>query len=202
MILEARSAISGSPGLARLVARINASEVPLELIERADIGCVYCTASLDPEPYLGEIAVIAGPPPPTAPGRVTASGRRRAIWVTPRSWLLLCPLADEEELIEAFAGAFTEHTIHACRYSDQLCWLELVGADAENLLRAGSFLSLDGHGQAPGTVRRGQLAAVTVIIHRQGEICWLLGVERSNAHYLVDWLISSARQKLLIGGRQ
>jgi len=195
MTLEARSALGGFAGLARLVSGFGGPGAGAELIERADIGCLLCSASVEPGPHLAAIERIAGIMPPVGPGRVVVSGLRQAIWVSPRSWLLLCPLGDEEDILWSFADNFAGREIHACRYSDQLCWLELCGAGAEDLLRVGSFLSLDGKGLEAGFARRALLAGIAPIIYREEASRWLLGVERSSARYLVDWLVAASQQK-------
>lgn len=202
MTLEARSALGGFAGVAQIVAKLGAPEVPVELVNRADIGCLLCTAAVEPDPHRAKVAEITGVSPPVRPAPVFSSGLRQAIWMTPRSWLLLCPLSEEEELLWALADAFPDCAIHACRYSDHLCWLELSGPGAEALLCAGGFLSLDGRGPAPGSAKRGLLAGIAVVIHREEAARWLLGVERSRARYLVDWLTATARQQEAIRRRR
>jgi heterotetrameric sarcosine oxidase gamma subunit len=199
MTLEARSALGGFAGLARVVGGLGSQGAETELIDRADIGCLLLSTSVEPRLYLAAIEAIAGVVPPVGPGPVGTRGLRQAIWMTPRSWILLCPLGDEEEILWSFADGFPERDVHAFRYSDQLCWLELCGAGAEDLLRAGSFLSLDGSGLATGWAKRGLVAGITPIIYREEECRWLLGVERSNARYLVDWLTAAAQQKDAVG---
>ena len=119
----------------------------------------------------------------------------RAIWMSPRSWLLVCPLSEEEELLWTLSDGFPERAIHACRYSDQICWLELSGPGADPLLRAGGFLALEGRDPAPGSAKRALLAGIAVVIYREEAARWLLGVERSRARYLVEWLAETARQQ-------
>jgi heterotetrameric sarcosine oxidase gamma subunit len=202
MTLEARSALGGFADLARLAPGFNDSASSVELIERADIGCLLCTTAGDPDLHRTTVRQIAGIAPPATAGEVTTGGLRRAIWMTPRSWLLLCALGDEDDLIWAFADAFADRSVHSCRYSDQLCWLELSGDNAEGLLRSGSFLSLDGSGLAPGTAKRGLLAGIAVVFCREEQTRWLLGIERSRAIYMADWLAEAAHQQQALRGRR
>lgn len=201
MTLEARSALGGIPGLARVRPVFTGRQIACELIERSDLGCLLCSAAVEPAAHLAAIEAAAGVKFPMGPGPVASRGLRRAVWMSPRSWLLLCPLGDEDEILWSFTDSFADRGIHASRYSDQLCWLELVGQESEDLLRTAGFLSLDADDPVVGSARRGRLAGVAALVFREEEVRWLLGIERSYAGYMVEWLAATVRQKDSIGGR-
>jgi len=111
---------------------------------------------------------------------------RRAIWLTPRSWLICCD--SESELIERVESAFPDKLVHATLFTDALCWLELWGPAAIDLLTEGGFVSLERNGLPVGHAKRTPIAQIPVVVVRESADTWLLGMERSRASYFVQWL--------------
>jgi heterotetrameric sarcosine oxidase gamma subunit len=114
------------------------------------------------------------------------------LWLTPRSWLVHCPALEEEALAEEIARSFPQKSVHAALYGDALSWFELSGARAAAVLADGAFVSLDRGGLRPGCVKRTLFAGVSVVIVREAENAWLLGVEASRARYLATWFEAAA----------
>jgi heterotetrameric sarcosine oxidase gamma subunit len=108
--------------------------------------------------------------------------------MSPRSWLILGPLADEGVLLAGINGAFPDKLVHAVPYSDGLAWFELSGSGARDLLTEGGFLSLERDGLGVGRVKRTLIAHIAVVVVRESGDVWLVGVERSRARYFVRWL--------------
>lgn len=190
MSLEARSALGDRFGVASTIAELAGPGV--KLIERADLGTVLCVSAVDATAILDRLSQAIGLPCPAAAGETSSQGARTALWLSPRSWLIQCLPKDEDSLVDAVNNKFTDKTVHASRFSDYLCWLELSGPGAGGLCKHMGFMSFEFGGLPAGRVKRTLLAAVTVVIVRRTADIWWLGVERSRARYLVDRLTAGA----------
>ena len=142
-------------------------------------------------------SVACGLQLPARPGAIgtgsEATGRRLAVWLTPRSWLIHCPLEEEGKLIERIQAAFPDKLAHAVSFTDAVCWMELSGADAWDLLTEGGFVSLARGGVPIGQAKRTLIAQVAIVLIHQDADSWLLGIERSRAPYFVAWLSRVAK---------
>lgn len=162
------------------------------LRERADLGTVLVTTAMEPEPVSGVLEAVVGFPLPARAGPMHSHDTMRAVWRSPRAWLIQCPVAAEEPLVASVNTPFPEREVIACAYGDALCWLDLAGPGAEDLLREGGFISLDSGGLPVGHGKRGLLAGVAVTILHEASEHWQLGVERNVAGYFVHWLATVA----------
>jgi heterotetrameric sarcosine oxidase gamma subunit len=188
--LLAQTALGSPFGVANLVKEFRAEDVSLR--ERADIGAVLVTAAVDGagvSSAIGDTARIELPP---VPGMIAKGGDRTVLWLSPRSWLIQCPVAEEVALVGAINDAFPDKLVHAVRFGDALCWLELTGSGARELLTEGGFLSLERDGLAAGRAKRTLIAQIAVVLVHESESVWLVGVERSRVRYFVQWLSSAA----------
>jgi heterotetrameric sarcosine oxidase gamma subunit len=170
------------------------------LTECADIGCILLNSAVDTKEVTSAIADTLGfevPANATAPER---SGSNAAVWLTPRSWLILCPVSEEFQLITRINAAFPDKRVHASAFTDYLCWLKLGGKEADALLTSGGFLSLEISGLKLGYAKRTVLAGIPVVVIRDGEAEWTLGVERSRSSYFVGFLCDSAKRERGIAG--
>lgn len=173
------------------VARLATGAVVLS--ERADIGCVLLNATTDPARFYDPAGVLTGVELPRAPGAVGRSGHRQAIWLTPRSWLVLCELEAEEVLVTRINAAFTDKSLHAAHFADYLCWLELSGPRSHAVLRDSSFISLDRAGLSLHHAKRTLVAGIAAIVVSTGVDAYLIGVERSRARYFADRILDMTR---------
>jgi heterotetrameric sarcosine oxidase gamma subunit len=190
MKLQARAAFEATFGVAAAVPAITGERVAVR--ERADIGCVLLTAAVDVAQVVYPANVAVGVDLPLAPGRVHRGSGRTAVWLSPRSWLVHCTVEEEGELVRRVNGAFAGKLLHAARFTDALCWLELSGSGALGLLTEGGFVSLEQAGLAIGYAKRTLVAQVAVIVLRESENVWLVAVERSRVRYFMDWLRAAA----------
>lgn len=190
MNLEARSALGGRLGVASPIAELTGPGV--KLIERADLGTVLCVTAGDATAILDRLSQAIGLPCPAAAGETSSKGGRTALWLSPRSWLIQCLPEDEDSLVDAVNDRFADKIVHASRFTDYLCWLELSGPGADGLCKRMGFMSFEFGGLPVGHVKRTLLAAVTVVIARRTADIWWLGVERSRTRYLVDRLAAGA----------
>lgn len=184
--LQARSSLGAALGTAGAVAGFKVDRVSLQ--ERADIGCVLVTAAVEGASVLSAVSEVARVELPSMPGRFGRAGGRMALWLSPRSWLIQCRLAQEGVLVGGINGAFPDKLVHAVPFGDALCWLELSGATAGDLLREGGFLSLERDGLGVGRAKRTLIAQIAVIVVHESESVWVVGVERSRARYFARWL--------------
>jgi heterotetrameric sarcosine oxidase gamma subunit len=161
------------------------------LLARREMGCLLVNSSLDAAAVVKDIAAVVRFEFPVEPGTTTDGQSLRALWLTPRSWLLHCPRGEESALEREFDAAFQDKRVHAMAYSDHLSWFELSGSESLNRLTAGGFVSLERDGLSVGRVKRTALAGIEVIVFRTAAATWLLAVERSRARYFVTWIASS-----------
>jgi heterotetrameric sarcosine oxidase gamma subunit len=158
------------------------------LLARPEMGCLLVNSSLDAAAVVKDIAAVVRFEFPVEPGTTTYAQSLRALWLTPRSWLLHCSSAEESALEREFGAAFQDKRVHAMTYSDHLSWFELSGSESLNRLTAGGFVSLERGGLSVGRVKRTALAGIDVTVFRAGAETWLLAVERSRARYFVTWI--------------
>lgn len=184
MMLEALSPLGGAFGEPHALADITLAEVT----ERSDLGALLITAIEPGSERAKSIGLAIGCSLPMTHGLVVECGDKRAIWLTPRSWLILCNPSDEEHISRSVQAKFPDRTVLASRFSDALGWLTLEGERAEALLTQGSFVTFDATGLAVGSAKRTLVAGIPVVIQRESEMRWTVGVERSRAQYFVDWL--------------
>lgn len=156
--------------------------------ELTDRGAVLCSVAGAPGPEAPRLSQLLACPLPEHSGQSGRVGEREAIWLSPRSWLVLCARDDEMGITAAVAAAWPDRFVHAAPYGDALCWLSLSGADAEAALRQGGFLTLDAGGFPVHNAKRTLLASIPALLIRDGVDTWRIGIERSRARYFTGWL--------------
>lgn len=184
MMLEAMSALGGSFGTRAALAEITLADAQ----ERSDIGAVLVTVTRPSAAFAKKLSKALGCDLPSIHGEMTKVDSKHAIWLTPRSWILICAPDTEADLVAAVTKAFPGHEAHASRFTDALGWLTLEGASVDALLRQGGFISLQSEGLPVGQAKRTLLAGIPAVILRDTETQWTIGVERSRARYFADWL--------------
>ncbi|SNT75597.1 sarcosine oxidase subunit gamma [Paracoccus seriniphilus] len=184
MMLDAMSALGNSFGSPAALADITHAKAQ----ERSDMGAVLITVTGPGADFAADLAQALGCDLPRTHGAMAHSGDLCAIWLTPRSWILLCPPEAEADLLGAVATAFPDRTAHASRFTDALGWLTLEGAGVEDLLHQGGFISLQAEGLPVGHAKRTLLAGIPAVVLHEGETRWTIGVERSRCRYFTDWL--------------
>ncbi len=187
MNFSSRSALGNAFGHIHNLTLPKATEVTLS--ELANIGCVLLSAATD-TPDTAHAKACLGIDLPGAPSAVMRAADRTGIWLTPRSWLLLCDPDDEAAICDRVSAAFPDRTLHASPFTDSLCWFSLTGEQSEDLLRQGSFISLSKGGLPVGCAKRTPINGIATILYREDDLTWLIGVERSRATYFHHWLDS------------
>ena len=188
--LQPQSALGTSFGTASLIGGFSSNSVFLR--ERSDIACILLTTAVDSSTIASSASQAAGLELPLTPGPINSAPPRRAIWLSPRSWLIHCRLEEENDLVTYLNAAFPNKLAHAAPFTDYLCWLELSGAPALDLLTEGTFLSLDRGGLPVGHAKRTLIAQISAVVVHERESVWLVAVERSRARYFADWLTAAA----------
>jgi heterotetrameric sarcosine oxidase gamma subunit len=156
--------------------------------ERADIGCVMLTSAVEGLEIAAAASAAAGVELPRDSGAVGSGGGLAALWLSPRCWIIRCAIDEEPDLVARLSSAFPDKLAHATVFTDSLCWLELSGARALELLTDGGFVSLERDGLPVGHAKRTLIAQVAALVVRERESTWLVAVERSRARYFVTWL--------------
>jgi heterotetrameric sarcosine oxidase gamma subunit len=178
---------------AAFVSGFNSESATLR--ERADIGCVLLTAAVRSADIPNSASAAAGVELPLVPGVIKASVGREALWLSPRSWLIRCRSEEELDLVLHLNATFPDKLAHAAAFTDALCWFELSGAGAFDLLTEGAFVSLERGGLPVGHAKRTLIAQIAAIVVREGKSVWLVAVERSRARYFVDWLSAASESR-------
>ncbi|MGF6933652.1 heterotetrameric sarcosine oxidase gamma subunit [Paraburkholderia sp. UCT70] len=171
------------------------------LTERSDIGCILLNSAVDTKEVVSSIADSLGFEVPVSAAIPSGHGPGAVVWLTPRSWLIPCPVSEEFGLIARINAAFPDKRVHASAFSDYLCWLEIGGKEAHTLLTSAGFLSLEIAGLKTGHAKRTLLAGIPVVVVRNGDARWTLGVERSRLVYFTGFLRDSAARERAIAGR-
>ena len=162
------------------------------LVERSDIGCVLVTTAIDIDTGMAVKAGNGRLELPRRPGAVVQDGSRFALWLSPRSWLIQCNFAEERDLVRDLNSGYPDKLLYAVSFTDALCWLELSGSGALDLLLEGGFISLERAGLEIGHAKRTLIAQVSAIVMRQDATTWLVAIERSRAEYFCEWLSAAA----------
>jgi heterotetrameric sarcosine oxidase gamma subunit len=162
------------------------------LTERSDIGCISLNCAIEMDAAVARLEEVIGMALPRAAGATAHIEHKTALWLTPRSWLIQCRVDHEFQLAALINTAFEDKSIHAALFTDYLCWMELRGPRAWELLADGGFISLELDGLPSGNAKRTLLAGIPVIIVRDSSDGWTIGIERSRARYFVDWLREAA----------
>jgi heterotetrameric sarcosine oxidase gamma subunit len=191
--LEPQSVFGGLFGAASRLSQFKSERAILR--ERSDIGCVLLTVAAEGPEATARASRACNLELPLAPGAVTMTAGRTALWLTPRSWLIHCDLLEEDDLLERIAEAFPDRLAHGALFTDAVCWFELFGPAALDLLAEGGFVSLERGGLPVGHAKRTLIAQVAVVLIRQAEDSWLLAVERSRSTYFVQWLSAAAEAR-------
>ena len=191
MKLTPESTLGASFGATGMAAPLSGAAM---LRERADIGCLLLTSAVDTDvTAVAAASTAVGIDLPREAGRIQTSDRRLALWLSPRSWLVHCPIDEEIGLTARVNGAFPGKRVHAVCLTDHFCWIELSGRGSSGLLEQGAFLSLEPGGLAAGHAKRTAVAGIAAILVHRGDNVWLVAVERSRARYFADWLMACAR---------
>jgi heterotetrameric sarcosine oxidase gamma subunit len=186
MKLQARSVLDGSFGSANELRGFAAQKATLT--ELSDMGCVLFTVASLSTDVVDSASNAAGVELSVNPGEVKIAAGRAAIWLSPRSWLIQCGVNDEANLMAALNEAFPDKIAHAVSFTDALCWFDVSGEAALELLTEGSFISLERGGLSISHAKRTLISQIAAVVVRQSESVWQVAVERSRAVYFVDWL--------------
>ncbi len=174
-------------------ALLGACREDVSIVERDSDGCVLLTSAVEAEKIIEVLSRALTMNIPTAPGTVSEEGDRTVSWLSPRSWLVHTAADEADDVIEAVGRAFPERRVHASSYGDHMCWFDIKGKGAEDLLRQGGFLSLERAGLPVNAIKRTLVAGIPLLIRRCAENVWQVGVERSRADYFVGWMTETQR---------
>ena len=138
-------------------------------------------------------AYLAGIPLPLTPNRVAATGALRVLWLGPDEWLVTAD-GDAPDLLPRLERAVADRRAAVTDLSSSRVIIEVRGSGARELLAAGCGLDLHPRVFAPGQCAQTLLARVPVILDQLDEAPphYRVLVRRSNASWLVDWMIDAA----------
>jgi heterotetrameric sarcosine oxidase gamma subunit len=168
------------------------------LVERADIGCLLVGSAVKSREVANRLYEATGIAFPLEACAVLGESGRRALWLTPRSWLIHCAIDDVKTLAFHINCAYPDKLVHATSYSDCLCWLEPCGPEALGPLYEAAFVSLEREGLVMGRAKRTVLCGLPAIILHDRADKWLFGIERSFARYFASWWAAAAARSRTI----
>ena len=130
---------------------------------------------------------------PLTPNTTSVKEDRRALWLGPNEWLIVCPADQAGSLDQALrnglAGAFSS----IVDVSANRTVLEIRGVRARDLLAHGVPIDLDRRSFGANRCAQTLLAKAQVIIERKGdEPAFHVYVRSSFASYVADWLLDAA----------
>jgi heterotetrameric sarcosine oxidase gamma subunit len=194
MKLLPRSTLDAIFGVSTTIPEFIGRDAGSAMRERADIGCLLLNVAVYPFIGMTELHAAVGLEFPLNAGAITEAHPNRVLWLTPRSWLIQCPVDAEWTLERRINEAIPDKRVHAALYTDYLCWFELCGIESGDLLRRHGFVSLERGGLPLGHAKRTLVAGIAAVVVREGENAWLVGVERNRAHYFADTLVADSRE--------
>jgi sarcosine oxidase subunit gamma len=190
MTLRPQSVLAAAFGGRSAAGRLGTQQATLT--ELSDAGCALFTAVSLIDDRVRVANEVVGVALPIDAGKIQFAASRMALWLSPRRWLIRCHVDEEASLVAALNEAFPDKLAHAVPFTDALCWFELAGEAAAELLTEGSFISLERGGLPVGHAKRTLVAQIPAVLIRQSEDIWQVAVERSRAAYFADWLRSAA----------
>ena len=138
---------------------------------------------------------VFGPPLPLLACRAAQADARAALWLGPDEWLLLAPAGEASAVQAGIAGALGDVPHALVGVGHRNVALELTGAHASLVLNAGCPLNLAASAFPVGMCTRTVLAKAPIILWRTAPTTFHLGIWRSFAPYVWDYLLE-ARTRL------
>ena len=147
----------------------------------------------------GETALLAGQAfgvaLPNQACRAARAGDRAALWLGPDEWLLISPPDPAVQVETIIAGALGDTPYSIVGVGHRNFALQIEGPRAARVLNAGCPLNLDLEAFPDGMCTRTVLAKAQVVLWRTGPETFYIGVWRSFAPYVWDYLVE-ARARL------
>lgn len=139
---------------------------------------------------MGEVFGVALPP---GPCRAATQGGRAALWLGPDEWLLVADPA-EADMVEAELAALCDHQpASLVDVSHRNGFFLLSGPLAARILNAGCPLDLHPRNFPVGMCTRTVLGKAEIILWLTAPETFWIGVWRSYASYVRDFLVESRR---------
>jgi sarcosine oxidase subunit gamma len=132
---------------------------------------------------------------PLTPCRAERHADRAALWLGPDEWLLIAPAYQEASIEAEFATALADTPCAIVGVGHRNVAMALAGFRATEVLNAGCPLDLDEAAFPVGMCTRTVLAKAEIILWRTGPQDFTIGVWRSFAPYVREFLIE-ARTRL------
>ena len=134
-----------------------------------------------------------------APQTASAGDNCALLWLTPREWLLACPVSQTESHRAALTRQLATCLAAVTDMSDALGVCELSGTRCADVLMSGCTLDLRVDAFSAGRCGRTGLADIPVILWNPGKEPFSIRciVDRSHARHLADWLADAAGRPVL-----
>lgn len=128
---------------------------------------------------------------PISPNTVSEADSRRLYWLGPDEWLLHCDLDRAQALGNSLREACGELHAAITEVSDYYTVLQLVGPQAEQLIRKGCPLDIHPDVFAANDFAQTRFGHASILLHKLDDgQTWNIQVRWTYAEYVWDYLVS------------
>jgi len=165
------------------------------LSEISDRGVIDLRGQTDDAKFMAATKSVLGVALPVAPRTSATKGDVTVLWFSVDHWLVTLPRAETSKVLDALQKKTKSLFAFACDVSDARAIIRVAGDGVREVLMKGTSVDLTSPDISTGTVRRILFAEVAAACHVvDGDAGTLdLYVFRSNADYVWEWLLATAR---------
>lgn len=169
----------------------------IKVSERKGRGMIDLRGKMSDAKFKSGVKAVLGMDLPDQPRSVASSGEIDVLWLSIDQWLISCPFAETQKLMDALAEklAGTHHL--TVDMSAARTIITLAGDGVREVLMKAVPVDLTGPQYHQATVRRLRFGDVAAMVHLRENACDLY-VFCSYANYAWDWLEKTARSSSAI----
>ena len=124
---------------------------------------------------------------PIKPNSFVSQGNLKILYVGPDHWILMAPIADEQQLISALRPYDCPASISIVLISDTLTFFNIEGSDAFNIMSIASPLNLNSDAFTSEAATFSEVFGLRALILRHGD-GYQFAVDRSFGDMVSDYL--------------
>ncbi len=165
------------------------------LAEVSDRGVIDLRGQTDDTKFMAAAKSALGVALPVTPRTSATKDDVTVLWFSVDHWLVTLPRAETTKILKALQTKTKGQFASACDVSDARAIIRIAGDGVREVLMKGTSVDLTSPEISTGTVRRMLFAEVAAACHVVDEDAATLDlyVFRSNADYVWEWLLATAR---------
>lgn len=183
---------------ARFESPLAGREVPADtyvsMREISERGMIDLRGSAADRKFMAAAKSALGVDLPKQPRTTATWGDVRVFWLSPDQWLITCPRAKAQEMVDQLSQDLAGVHSLAVNVSDMRAVIRLEGEGVREVVMKGTAIDLTHGDYPPGTVRRMRFAEVAALLHIVEDNVIDIYVFRSFAQYTWDFLRKAARK--------